>query len=288
MKRSTSWRCTLATQLSLCFALYVVLNLSQPQKFVYNDNSRPLDLYFISVRGGFRALKEQTHLLKLMENVAKAYDVKFVVNISELGKGDPLIQNVTGLSPLMNLPWYTTGVSESEELGCFLQQIKLPQGRTLDLISLPTASLQVDICLPNPAFKDKLLNWLTRTLEATVSSWRIVVGLHPLVSCEAIEEQMVVKEMHQPLHHMFTRFGVNVYLSQQGCYNYVLQDSVAYIGNPGLTEENSHLPSASANETYLVTKDMTNGFLLHRVSLLEMALWLAIESSCFFPSVPDT
>ena len=32
-----------------------------------------------------------------MENVAKAYDVRFVVNISELGEGDPLMQNVRTL-----------------------------------------------------------------------------------------------------------------------------------------------------------------------------------------------
>ncbi|XVE97490.1 hypothetical protein REPUB_Repub03eG0024200 [Reevesia pubescens] len=145
MKKSTSWLCTLATQLSLCFGLYIVLNLGQPQKLVYNDNSTPLDLYFISVRGGFRPLKEQTHLLKLMENVAKAYDVRFVVNISELGDSDPLLQNVTWLSTLLNVPWYTTGVSNREELGCFLRQIKLPHGRTLDIVSFNTASLQVDI-----------------------------------------------------------------------------------------------------------------------------------------------
>ena len=48
---------------------------------------------------------------------------------------------------------YTTGVSELEELGCFLQQIKLPHGRTLDIATLNTASLQVGICLSNPTFK---------------------------------------------------------------------------------------------------------------------------------------
>ncbi|KAA3459537.1 Tartrate-resistant acid phosphatase type 5 [Gossypium australe] len=108
MERSTtSWLRTLGIQLSLCFALYIVLNLGQPQKLVYNDNGSPFDLYFISVRGGFRSLQEQTHLLKLMGNVAKAYDLKFVVNISELGEDDPLMQNVTRLSPLCNVPWYT-------------------------------------------------------------------------------------------------------------------------------------------------------------------------------------
>lgn len=57
--------CTIFTQVSLCFALYLALNLGQP---IYSNrsDSRALDLYFISVRGGFRPLKQQTHLLKLV------------------------------------------------------------------------------------------------------------------------------------------------------------------------------------------------------------------------------
>ncbi|XWS70378.1 hypothetical protein CRYUN_Cryun03dG0043100 [Craigia yunnanensis] len=207
MERSTSWLCTLAIQLSLCFALYIALNLGKPQKLVYNG--RPLDLYFISVRGGMRPIKEQTHLLKLMENVAKAYDVRFVVNISELGEGDPLMQNVTRLSPLLNVSWYTTGVYEREELGCFLQQIKTPHGRTLDFVSLNTASLQDTMLVGSSnGMRDNLLNWLTRTLEATVSSWRIVVGFHPLVACEENDRQLIAKQIHDPLHHIFVKFGV--------------------------------------------------------------------------------
>jgi hypothetical protein len=59
----SSCLCTIFTQVSLCFALYLALNLGQP---IYRNRreSRALDLYFISVRGGFRPLKQQTHLLK--------------------------------------------------------------------------------------------------------------------------------------------------------------------------------------------------------------------------------
>ncbi|XP_017982673.1 PREDICTED: uncharacterized protein LOC18587872 isoform X2 [Theobroma cacao] len=207
-----------------------------------------------------------------MENVAKAYDVKLVVNISELGEGDPLLQNVTRLSPLLKVPWYTTGVSKQDGLGCFLEQIKLPNGRTLAIVSLNTASLQDTMLVGSSSgMMDNLLNWLTRTLETTISSWRMVVGFHPLVACEESEEQMVVKQIHEPLHQIFMKFGVNLYLSQQGCSSYALQDSVAYIGNPGLIKENSHLPSA--NGRYLVRKEMSNGFLLHRLSLLEMVTY---------------
>lgn len=57
--------CTIFTQVSLCFALYLALNLGQP---IYSNrsDSRALDLYFISVKGGFRPLKQQTQLLKLV------------------------------------------------------------------------------------------------------------------------------------------------------------------------------------------------------------------------------
>lgn len=67
MKRP-SWVCTLGTQMCLCFALYVALNLGQPQESVYRDGKfrKSPDLYFVSVRGGPRLLKEQTHLLKMV------------------------------------------------------------------------------------------------------------------------------------------------------------------------------------------------------------------------------
>ncbi|XP_022756338.1 uncharacterized protein LOC111304087 [Durio zibethinus] len=209
----------------------------------------------------------------IMENVAKAYDLRFVVNISELGEGDPLMQNVTRLSTLLNVPWYTTGVSEREDLDCFLQQIKLPHGRILDIVSLNIALLQDTMLVGSSnGMRDNLLNWLTRTLEATTSSWRIVVGFHSLVAREENDKQLIAEQIHEPLHHIFVKLGVNVYLSQQGCYSYALQDSVAYIGNPGLTEANSHL--ASANGRFLVRKEMINGFLLRRLSLLEMVTYL--------------
>jgi hypothetical protein len=59
-----SWFCTVFTQVLLCFAVYLALNLGQPQKAIYQNGAH--DLYFISVRGGFRPLKQQTHLLRLV------------------------------------------------------------------------------------------------------------------------------------------------------------------------------------------------------------------------------
>ncbi|KAE8721716.1 SHV3-like 5 [Hibiscus syriacus] len=304
MERSPSWLRTLTIQLSLCVALFLVINFGRPQNLLYNHNRTPLDLYFISVRGGFRSIQQQTHLLKLMETVVKAYDVKFVVNICELG------------GMIHSCRTYTTGGSKRDGLGCFLQQIKLPGGEMLDIIGLNTSSLQflvlnlIDrvsryyhverpymlekkLAGSSSGTRDRLSNWLTRTLKATISSClpaevktsrndlyfldlRVVVGFHPLVACEEDEEQSVAKLINEPLHQKFVKFGVNVYLSQQGCLSYALQDSVAYISYLGLTKQK--FLSDSANERYQARKEMTNGFLLHRLNSLEMVTYFVTSA----------
>nr|DAD27368.1 TPA_asm: hypothetical protein HUJ06_028836 [Nelumbo nucifera] len=141
----TSWVCTLVTQVCLCLALYGALNIGMPQRSVYSTairgGGRPLDLYFISVRGGSRPLQQQTHLLKQMEKVARIYGAKFVVNISELGEDDPLMQNGTLHFPSLKVPWYSTSTSKGK--GYFLKQIATPSGQILDIIVLETSSLQV-------------------------------------------------------------------------------------------------------------------------------------------------
>lgn len=40
-----------------------------------------------------------------IEKVAKAYKVEFVINISELGEDDPLLQNATWYFPSLKVPW---------------------------------------------------------------------------------------------------------------------------------------------------------------------------------------
>lgn len=64
--RKPSWVCTLIVQCSLCFALYVALNLGHPQKSVdqKRNGRKSLDFNFISVTGGFRPLEQQIPLLK--------------------------------------------------------------------------------------------------------------------------------------------------------------------------------------------------------------------------------
>lgn len=83
MEKST-WILTLATQISLCFALFVALNIGRPQKPIYGSNRserKPVDMYFLSVRGGSRPIKEQTHLLKLVSNLFSSLVLRKKVGI---------------------------------------------------------------------------------------------------------------------------------------------------------------------------------------------------------------
>ncbi|KAF5749531.1 putative Calcineurin-like metallo-phosphoesterase superfamily protein [Tripterygium wilfordii] len=308
MEKKRSWACTLVTQVSLCFALYLALNLGGSQKPIHQtrvDGSKsirsPIDIYFITVTGGFRSLEQQTHLLKQMESVAKAYDAKLVVNISELGENNPLLLNVrylslfllgapldgifcartldaaadklfevsraTSHSHLQKIPWYTTRVSKGQQVGCFADEIKLPHGRSLNLIGVDTGSLQ-DLIHGESSIDigNKQLNWLTRRLETTNSNWCMVVGFHPLFSCE--DKFQMKSELHNgPLHQVFIKHGVNAYVSGQGCTSYAIQDGVAYIGNPVLRGKDPHLALNGRSDD---GREMANGFLLHRVSSLEI------------------
>ncbi|GLT85375.1 hypothetical protein SLE2022_035660 [Rubroshorea leprosula] len=276
MKRP-SWVCTLATQVCLCFALYMVLNLGQPQESVYRHGSwKSRDFYFISVRGGFRPIKEQNHLLKLMEKVVKTYNASFVVNISELGEDDPLMHNVTLLFPALKVSWYSTRAS-SQGTGCFLEKIVLPNGKTLDIVNLDTGLLQdIKIKGLSSGTQNNTLNWLARTLEATDGNWLIVIGFHPLLPCEENNEQMEAKQIYEPLHHIFMKYGVNVYISRQGCNCYALQDGVTYIGTPSLPEEEPHLAHTKGRSIF--SKEMANGFLLHRVSMIEIVTYFVTSA----------
>lgn len=60
-----SWVCTLITQISLSFAVYLALNIGdRTQSSGGSSCTRPIDMYFMSVAGDFRPPKEQTLLLK--------------------------------------------------------------------------------------------------------------------------------------------------------------------------------------------------------------------------------
>ncbi|KAF7806510.1 Metallo-dependent phosphatase-like [Senna tora] len=267
----TTWVCTVVTQISLCFALYVALNLGQPQNFIKRSGSTPLDLFFISVNGGFRPLQQQFDLLKQMEKMAKTYKVGFIVSSSELGEDDPLMQNATQQFPSLRLPWYTTcssRASEEQEVGCFKENITISNGKTLDIIGVDTELLHKDSALRgsvsgNNSGKNQL-HWLIRTLETSTSNWRIVIGYQPLVACGENKEQMEKQRVFKYLQHIFMKFAVNVYLSGQDCSNHVHEGSVAYIGNPSLNQKEPYSVFLSGSSFF--SRDLANGFLLHRVN----------------------
>lgn len=265
--KNPTWVCTLAIQLTLCLALYGALNLGRPQKLVYQDGDGAFDVYFISVAGGFRASRHQTHLLKLMENVAKAYKAKFALDITELGEDDPLMQNATQLFRSSEIPWFATRTSNGRGAGYFLEQIELPPGNSIDIIGVDTGEL-LDSTLKRSSggTNNSQLNWLIRTLEATDANWRVVVGFVPLFLCEHNAGETKEKQINQ-LHQIFLKFGVNVYLSKQSCTNYARLDTVSYIGNPGPVEE-SYMPPVNRISDF--KQEMANGFLLHKVSSSEI------------------
>ncbi|KAM7472940.1 hypothetical protein LguiA_011123 [Lonicera macranthoides] len=249
MGKKPSWVCTLATQFSLCLALYVFLNMGQPQRTSFRTGSVK-DVYFISVIGGFRPLDQQTLLLKQIEKAVKAYKARFVVNISKLGEDDPLMHNAT-LYFHSKIPWYTTRALKGPQVDYFVKQIKIPYGKTLDVIALNTGSLQ-DSPIGNA---NDHLKWLTRTLEASSSNWRIVVGFHPLVACNENIERIEARQAFELLHHIFLKHGVDVYLS-----------------GADQTDKGPYFTTVDKN---LVTrKEMVNGFLLHRVGSLEIVTYL--------------
>lgn len=79
-----SWVPTLVAQACLCFSLYLAFQLGQPQKPMYHgtNGTRPLDLYFISVGGGFRPLNQQTHLLKQVSFLS--YNASWIIKVRNL------------------------------------------------------------------------------------------------------------------------------------------------------------------------------------------------------------
>ncbi|KAL3840690.1 hypothetical protein ACJIZ3_025281 [Penstemon smallii] len=232
--KEKSWVCTLITQLSLCVAAYFALNLGQPQqKNSYRNilsQDRPLDMHFISVAGGFRPLREQTLLLKQMANVVKIYNARVVVDISELGESDPLLNNATLYNYLQNIPWYTTGTLAGQGQTYFLKKFKIPNGRSLYIIAVDTTLFQDSSSV---AGNDQI-QWLRRTLNESNGDWRIVVGFHHLGSCDYKTRKLEEKHPFELLQNILLHYGVDAYMSKDIC--------------------------AGNNE----------GFLLHRVSSLEM------------------
>ncbi|PWA51289.1 calcineurin-like metallo-phosphoesterase superfamily protein [Artemisia annua] len=242
-----SWVCTIMIQLVLCIGLYYAINVGQPYRAGIKGQSN--ESYFISVVGGFRPLKKQTHLLKQMEKVINTYEVGFVINISELGEDDPLSQNATQYFGSSKAPWYTTLARKGEESDYFIKKVNISSGRTLDIIALNTEKIQ-----DSSSGIEVELKLLSRQLELSNSNWHIAAGFHSLFCNQSVEETQA--NGNDILQQMLQAHGVDAYISGQPCAN------EARIGGPRLT------PISQGSYR---RKGISNLFLLHRVSPLEIA-----------------
>ncbi|XP_010525815.1 PREDICTED: uncharacterized protein LOC104803568 [Tarenaya hassleriana] len=262
--RQSPWACTIFIQLSLCVAIYVSLHLGRSLLFSDADNGRHLDLHFITVSGGSRPLHQQNRLLKLMGSVARSYNARVVVSISDIGDKDPLFRNATRVSSSLKLPWYITGDSRENESGYFTKRIKLPIGGALDIVFIATGSSQQHG--PTNTVSDgsgsSRVNELTRALKAANADWRIVVGSDPLFVDMQGKEPKEVEQVDETFHQLLIDNGVNVYLSDKGCINGTNQTGIACIVVPTPTENRR-----SSSSTKRKKED---GFLLHRLSFSDL------------------
>ncbi|KAL4571383.1 hypothetical protein LXL04_018142 [Taraxacum kok-saghyz] len=246
-----SWVCTVIIQVALCFALYYAINIGEPQtpthRLRFQRHSD--EIYFISVRGGFRPLKEQTRLLKQIEKVMNSYKVGFVINISELGEDDPLLQNATQYFNPLKAPWYTTVALQGIEPDYHFKQVNVSSGTTLDIIALNNGMIQ------DPS--EVQLKRLSRKLELSNSNWHIAAGFHPLLCNQSLEQKQTQGKGNYVLHQMLIN-KLDAYISGHSC------DNEARIGGPYLT-------TISQGSYY--SNDKANMFLLQRVSPLEFATY---------------
>ncbi|GJN00739.1 hypothetical protein PR202_ga17943 [Eleusine coracana subsp. coracana] len=278
-KRSSQWRRTLAVQAALCLALYAAFSLGKPQLIppggggvdALQRGTRGGGIAFLSVAGGERTAVGQARLLRQMEAIAKVYEVKFVLDIAQLGEDDPLWQNGSMYFQDQNIPWYSTTSSHGQAVGNFLEKLNMPRDQVLDIIGLDTGSLQ------EPLHSGKISSsyreqtkWLERSVALARGNWKIVVGYNPLVVCNE-EETPERTKFYVPFQRIFAKYEVNAYISTAGVCGYFHQDSsILYIGNP-------HPGGAETN---------VDGFFLHRLSPLEMeSIFINVEGKVVQRSV---
>ncbi|KAK3128549.1 hypothetical protein QOZ80_6BG0463320 [Eleusine coracana subsp. coracana] len=279
-KRSPpQWCRTLSVQAALCLALYAAFSLGEPQLIppggggvdALQRGTRGGGIAFLSVAGGERTAVGQARLLKQMEAITKVYEVKFVLDIAQLGEDDPLWQNGSMYFQDQNIPWYSTTSSHGQAVGNFLEKLNMPRGQVLDIIGLDTGSLQEPLRSGkiSSSYREQT-KWLERSVALARGNWKIVVGYNPLVVCNE-EETPERTKFYVPFQRIFAKYEVNAYISTAGVCGYFHQDnSILYIGNP-------HPGGAETN---------VDGFFLHRLSPLEMeSIFINVEGKVVQKSV---
>ncbi|XP_022142999.1 uncharacterized protein LOC111012988 isoform X2 [Momordica charantia] len=199
-----------------------------------------------------------------MEKMAKASHAKFVLHIREPGENDRLMKNGTRYFSSLKVPWHGIQTSRGNDRGYFIERMKLQYGQTLDIVAIDTGLLQESLAMGSASdMVNNRLHWLKRTLQTSNSNWRIVVGFHPLVTCEDNTRLVETKHLFESIHQIFVEHRVNAYLSRRGCAHNIRIGSTAYIGFPGPIQTN-----------YFTSQRSTlREFLLHRVSLLETVFY---------------
>ncbi|KAL5224467.1 hypothetical protein ABZP36_011106 [Zizania latifolia] len=273
--RRPPWHLTVAVQAALCVAMYAAFSLGEPRLHPRGGGSggeavslgsgeevplgrggRGSGVSFLSVAGGARPAAEQARLLRLMESMARAYEVKFVLDVARLGEEDPLWQNGSLYFKALNIPWYSTTSSHGQIIGNFIKKVKMPYDQNLEIIGIDTGPLQEPIHDGKISTSSReQITWLEQSIVASSSDWKLVVGCDPLVVCDETHTPETTK-FYEPLQSIFAKYAVSAYLSTGGFCGYFRRDhSMLYIGNP--------IPGDHTN---------VDGFLLHRVNPLEMPL----------------
>lgn len=164
---------------------------------------------------------------------------------------------------------YTTRAQKGQAADYFVKWIKISHGKTLAVVVLNTWSLQ-DVSGGSGNIQ---LRWLSGTLEASNSNWHIAVGFHPLVNCGQNLQRMETKENVDPLYHLLLKYGVNAYLSGQPCLN----DDVPQRGMSHISSNSNSMVAGPyftpMTRESVPHKELVNGFLLHRVSALEIVTY---------------
>ncbi|KAG8093797.1 hypothetical protein GUJ93_ZPchr0012g22240 [Zizania palustris] len=283
--RRPPWRLTVAVQAALCVAMYAAFSLGEPrlhprgggggsgsgsgEEVPLGRGGRDSGVSFLSVAGGARPPAEQARLLRLMESIAQAYEVKFVLDVALLGEEDPLWQNGSLYFKALNIPWYSTTSSHGQIIGNFIKKVKMPYDQNLEIIGINTGPLQEPIHDGKISTSSReQITWLEQSIAATSSDWKLVVGYDPLVVCDETHTPETTK-FYEPLRSIFAKYA-SAYLSTGGFCGYFRRDhSMLYIGNPS--------PADHTNG---------DGFLLHRVNPLEMeSLLINLEGKVVQTSV---
>ncbi|KAF3643445.1 putative two-component response regulator ARR12-like [Capsicum annuum] len=211
-----------------------------------------------------------------VEKVAKKFNARFVINIGELGEEDPLVQNATLRFPSVKIPWYSTRALRGRGVNHYLKQFKFAHG-SLDIIVVDTGLYEAS----SNGAGDRQSQWLIDTLENSESKWCIAVGFHPLVACEEDTSQTEPKREFQSLDGVFLKYGVDAYISGPACANDVEERPIAKPKTGTARYKGPLLTKMNRNSPYSMEK--VNGFLLHKVSALEIVSYLVTLEDAELP-----